>query len=109
MKLERFFLTLDEPTNVSDITLVMIFIRRVDKNYEVFHFLILILFKGNAWNPLWKNVRCITTSYAAKIYGLEIEKWLDVCQRLWTMMIPKNSFTLYYSLTVLMRDMFEYI
>ncbi|KAK4871623.1 hypothetical protein RN001_015747 [Aquatica leii] len=84
--LEWFSLALDESTDVSDTAQVLIFIRGVDKNYEVYEELLDVhsihatttgedIFKGveNAVqksNLKWKNLKSITTDGGKNMCGI---------------------------------------
>ncbi|UYV73035.1 EPM2AIP1, partial [Cordylochernes scorpioides] len=82
---EWFSLALDESTDVSDIAQVLIYIRGVDKSYEVHEELLDMysihgtttgtdIFKGvemaiNKKNLRWKNLKCITTDGGKNMSG----------------------------------------
>ncbi|GFR09672.1 general transcription factor II-I repeat domain-containing protein 2 [Trichonephila clavata] len=82
---EWFSLALDEPTDVSDTAEVLIYIRGVDKSYEVHEELLDMysthgtttgrdIFKGvemaiNQKNLRWKNLKCITTDGGKNMSG----------------------------------------
>ncbi|UYV79034.1 EPM2AIP1 [Cordylochernes scorpioides] len=82
---EWFSLTLDESTDVSDTAQVLIYIRGVDKSYEVHEELLDMysihgtttgtdIFKGvemaiNKKNLRWKNLKCITTDGGKNMSG----------------------------------------
>ncbi|GFQ80118.1 general transcription factor II-I repeat domain-containing protein 2 [Trichonephila clavata] len=82
---EWFSLALDESTDVSDTAQVLIYIRGVDKSYEVHEELLDMysihgtttgrdIFKGvemaiNQKNLRWKNLKCITTDGGKNMSG----------------------------------------
>ncbi|GFR33622.1 general transcription factor II-I repeat domain-containing protein 2 [Trichonephila clavata] len=82
---EWFSLTLDESTDVSDTAQVLLYIRGVDKSYEVHEELLDMysihgttigrdIFKGvemaiNQKNLRWKNLKCITTDGGKNMRG----------------------------------------
>ncbi|KFM72946.1 General transcription factor II-I repeat domain-containing protein 2, partial [Stegodyphus mimosarum] len=94
---EWFSLALDESTDVSDTAQVLIYIRGVDKSYEVHEELLDMysihgtttgtdIFKGvemaiNQKNLRWKNLKCITTDGGKNISGKDTGVSL-LCQRL---------------------------